>query len=261
MALRTFRHNPSLGGFGGESSSSPLGDDDNAAVGAFCQIVKEIADNAVDACRGGQTVHNNNNNNNNDKSNLRSIKSKKNTNNNTTTSFRIRVNLDPVTEDDGTQVMRLTVTDNGCGMQDIQNCVDAFQTTKGHNATKIINHNNNNDNQQRDANTSGRYGIGLTRKSFVWQKGYPQAQLVSPFFTSAFVFGSVCLLHAQRLVPNTRASIKSATAMQPNWTVMSCVVDTQADSVRCFPGTSVRKTTPEQSGTSVSLLIPVRKHF
>ena len=181
MALRTFRHNPSLGGFGGESSSSPLGDDDNAAVGAFCQIVKEIADNAVDACRGGQTVHNNNDN---DKSNLRSIKSKKNTNNNTTTSFRIRVNFDPVTEDDGTQVMRLTVTDNGCGMQDIQNCVDAFQTTKGHNATKIINHNNNNDNQQRDANTSGRYGIGLTRKSsFVWQKGYPQAQLVSPFFT------------------------------------------------------------------------------
>ena len=68
----------------------------------------------------------------------------------------------------------------------------------------------------------------------------------------------VCLLHAQRLVPNTRASIKSATAEQDRWTVMSCVVDTEADSVRCFPGPSVPKTIKGESGTSISLLVPVR---
>ena len=79
---------------------------------------------------------------------------------------------------------------------------------------------------------------------------------LSFFFLTLHCF-LVCLLHAQRLVPNTRASIKSATAAQPNWTVMSCVVDTEADSVRCFPESSVRKTTPEQSGTSISLLVPV----
>lgn len=52
MALRTFRHNPSLGGFGEEGLSSLLLPDDEenaAAVGAnaFCQIVKEIVDNGV----------------------------------------------------------------------------------------------------------------------------------------------------------------------------------------------------------------------
>ena len=39
---------------------------------------------------------------------------------------------------------------------------------------------------------------------------------------------------------------------------MSCVVDTEADSVRCFPGTSAPKTIRGESGTSISLLVPVR---
>ena len=55
MALRTFRHNPSLGGFGGESSTAIGGGVDgttNKAVDAdaFAQIIKELVDNAVDAC-------------------------------------------------------------------------------------------------------------------------------------------------------------------------------------------------------------------
>ena len=136
-------------------------DDQDAAVGAnaLTQIVKEIVDNAVDACRGEPQ----NNKDNNAHSTTRNTKNIPNTNSSLhQSSFRIRVNLDPVTEKDGTQVMRVTVTDNGCGMEDIQKCVDAFQTSKGHNAE---NHGANQPQQQQVANTSGRYGIGLTRKN------------------------------------------------------------------------------------------------
>ena len=170
MALRTFRHNPSLGGFGGEFSSLPFleEDDENAAVGAnaLTQIVKEIVDNAVDACRGESNNHNSNYKDNNTRSTTSNAKNNRNNNSSPPgqSSFRIRINLDPVTEKDGTQVMRVTVTDNGCGMEDIQKCVDAFQTSKGHNAENL-GANQPQQRQQQVAKTSGRYGIGLTRKN------------------------------------------------------------------------------------------------
>ena len=53
-------------------------------------------------------------------------------------------------------VLQLTVTDTGCGMENIQKCVNAFQTSKDGKATK------NRDQQNANNNFSGRYGIGLT---------------------------------------------------------------------------------------------------
>ena len=33
------------------------------------------------------------------------------------------------------EILRVMVSDNGCGMEDIQACVGAFHTSKAHNAT------------------------------------------------------------------------------------------------------------------------------
>ena len=176
MALRTFRYNPSLGGFGGESALSSSDVTDNVGADAFCQIIKELVDNAVDACRVTG------NNNKRGITNLAGTKKKTNRKtglknvtptiyHHTTTAatsvavmHRVRINLDPSTEENGTELLRVTVTDNGCGMKDIQTCVDAFRTTKGHNADI----HNDKERHQHDKNTSGRYGIGLTRAYAVY---------------------------------------------------------------------------------------------
>ena len=261
MALRTFRHNPSLGGFGGESGLSSDATD-TVGADAFCQIIKELVDNAVDACRLSGS--------NKTTTRVGAVKKKKNgttggknaaTDISPTVVHRVRINLDPSTEGDGTEVLRVTVTDTGCGMKDIQSCVDAFQTSKGHNADKT-NNISDKEGYTQDKNTSGRYGIGLTRAYTAYIVMWlllSVCKLLSAIlnFIHVCAFLLVCLLHAQRLVPNTRASIKSATAEQDQWTVMSCVVDTEADSVRCFPGSSLAKAVKAESGTSISLLVPV----
>ncbi len=136
MALRTFHANPSLGGFGNESSNAQLWLDrtgttttttttttqsknDEAIDGdAFAQIIKELVDNAVDACLSP--------------------------NQEDASPKRVRVEIQPTKEDD--HLLRVTVTDNGCGMDNIQACVNPFRTSK----------------QDTESNTAGRYGIGLT---------------------------------------------------------------------------------------------------
>lgn len=58
--LQTFHSNPALGGFGNESGITiGISDKDEVKEGdcdAFAQIVKELVDNAVDACRGSLTI-------------------------------------------------------------------------------------------------------------------------------------------------------------------------------------------------------------
>jgi hypothetical protein len=173
MALRTFRSNPALGGFGGESStlidteehrgvrqSSPGGD-------AFAQIIKEIVDNAVDACTEDDNI------------NRRKVPNEEKM----TRIKRVRVVIerfeteaerdtdcsgkaDKTGSNSSDEVLRVTVSDNGCGMKDIQACVDPFHTSKAHatlgtgttSSTRPTQH------------TSGRYGIGLTRKCYDAQK-------------------------------------------------------------------------------------------
>jgi DNA topoisomerase VI subunit B len=197
MALRAFHANPCLGGFGGESSG-PLRVNSQATeqdCDAFAQIIKELVDNAVDACKHSDK--------------------------------RIRVVIERMndTNDDGEytevgHVLRVTVSDNGVGMENIQDCVNAFRTSKA-----------GNEEEENVENTAGRYGIGLT----------------------------LCLLHAQRLVPNSCASITSGTRDSQHFTRASYVVDTDGDSVLCVKQEHLPKTSQEESGTAVSLLVPVRE--
>ena len=267
MALWTFHNNPGIGGFGEtnqllldgdrkrseshvrkkqskEASCSfsleaqmPLGtrsfiDDHNNietanvamnkySVGGgdlLCQIVKELVDNAVDACRRN-TSQIGNSQNSNSKANLLN---------------KIRVDIRPITgngrfanisipeypsKEYYDDILQVTVTDTGCGMENIHKCVNAFhRNKKGRQISKAYSH------------TSGRYGIGLT----------------------------LCLLHAQRCIPNSRACISSATPKSKFRTRAFFKVDKEADAVICVEEETINISSFEQqSGTSVSLLVPV----
>jgi anti-sigma regulatory factor (Ser/Thr protein kinase) len=138
MALRAFHANPSIGGFGDENTATLLlGDpqdgtfptNDNTTVSeangtqgggdALCQIIKELVDNAVDACETARKEHD-------------------------MVSYRVRVEISPY--NGSADVLQVTVSDNGCGMEDIQKCVEAFQSSK----------------DAGNDETAGRYGLGLT---------------------------------------------------------------------------------------------------
>ena len=138
MALRAFHANPSIGGFGDENTATLLlGDpqdgtfpsNDNTTLSqanatqgggdALCQIIKELVDNAVDACETARKEHD-------------------------MVSYRVRVEISPY--NGSADVLQVTVSDNGCGMEDIQKCVEAFQSSKDAGNDK----------------TAGRYGLGLT---------------------------------------------------------------------------------------------------
>ena len=101
MALRAFHANPSIGGFGGESTSDilllhPCNKESEIANtiahsgDAICQIVKELVDNAIDACQGGD-------------------QNKKQ---------RVKVEVVPCRSNDS--ILQVTISDNGCGMENIQ---------------------------------------------------------------------------------------------------------------------------------------------
>lgn len=274
--LRTFCSNPALGGFGGESSSSsswaPLdAGDATATPDAFCQIIKELVDNAVDACTiaaantmtCSSTTTTTTTTAPTDDSSTKRIKHqntqgkiKRATTATAPVTKRVRVVIERLADthrslraaatfqghnETNNEILRVTVSDNGCGMSDIQACVGAFHTSKAHHHHT---HTTTNPRPSRaphaassnlrrgatEAQTAGRYGIGLT----------------------------LCLLHAQRLVPDSCASLQSATGSDPEWTVVTAVVDTASDTVRCFPRESLAKATPTESGTAISVLVPVR---
>jgi len=174
MALRTFHSNPSLGGFGNESTNNwiALGSSQTSDIctdgngDAFAQIIKELVDNAVDACSHSS--------------------------NSSSTKKRVRVVIesfepdDPsakVVDDDASEaadlaeaiedgaisekkeILRVTVSDNGCGMESIQACVDPFHTSKAHavrhdESATLSNHSDT----FQQGQTAGRYGVGLTCK-------------------------------------------------------------------------------------------------
>ncbi|KAG7355976.1 histidine kinase, DNA gyrase B-, and HSP90-like ATPase [Nitzschia inconspicua] len=232
MALRAFHANPSIGGFGAENSTPnllrPNGRANSKGTGsraqpaqnagdAFCQIVKELVDNAVDAINS-------------------SLKNEE-LDHGGDTKKRIRVEIEPYenryngcTSNDSrgdavsTQdLLQVTVLDNGCGMENIQNCVNAFQSSKGgsqhHSSSSVDKH----------KNTSGRYGIGLT----------------------------LCLLHAQRLVPCSYACITSTKKGWEHLARALFVVDPEGDKVVCDKEELIPKQNGiESSGTCVRLLIP-----
>ena len=184
----------------------------------LCQIVKELVDNAADACRRS-TPRIGNFQDNNSEVNQKS---------------RIRVDIRQLTDSGNSvnistpdypskgccdDILQVTVTDTGCGMENIHKCVNAFhRNKKGRQISKAYSH------------TSGRYGIGLT----------------------------LCLLHAQRCIPNSRACISSATAKSKFRTRAFFKVDKEADSIICIEEETINLSSSEkQSGTCVSLLVPV----
>jgi signal transduction histidine kinase len=137
MALRAFHANPCIGGFGGESTPAlrlvdhPRGDksepcqpstEDFLNGDVFCQIVKELVDNAVDAC----------------------TREDDDENKSTSKNKRVKVEIKPDDSAKDSSALQVIVSDNGCGMENIQNGVDAFQSSK------------------TNSRTAGRYGIGLT---------------------------------------------------------------------------------------------------
>jgi DNA topoisomerase VI subunit B len=238
--LRTFCSNPGLGGFGNESTIHSTNKNNDPVVvtpDAFCQIIKELVDNAVDACVAGMITT----------KNKQADKSKSSHKQDVTVGVdvaktaakRVRVVIERFMEQkDGSddnhhnkELLKVTVSDNGCGMNNIQECVGAFHTSKsvystGNNADDAA---ASDQTHQTTNQTAGRYGIGLT----------------------------LCLLHAQRLVPDSCASIQSATTTDRAWKVVSVLVDTASDTVRCIPRTDIPKSASTESGTAVSILVPV----
>jgi len=256
--LRSFANNPSLGGFGGESqywvgnrqdndiekstnaniNNNNTQDNVAGSCDAFVQILKELVDNAVDACVSS-----------NDKTTTKDDKDN-------TTMKRVRVKITSESVPVASKMMnclRLEVSDNGCGMEDIDKCVSAFssnkqQTKDGRNdndvgekgsemqsigkkkkVDKTKKQSSSNNNGSTENYTSGRYGVGLT----------------------------LCILHAQRLVPGTGASITSATASSNQWTRAVYEPDTSADSIVCKKREQFPKHSENECGTTISLLVPV----
>lgn len=229
MALRAFHANPSIGGFGGENStpnllrqnshaSSALNRDAHSAQhagDAFCQIVKELVDNAVDAINSSLKNDEHNQQKDGKKRIQVEILPYANTNGN--------ANDGSVADVSSPELLQVTVLDNGCGMENIQDCVNAFQSSKGGSQP-------NNAPLDAHTNTSGRYGIGLT----------------------------LCMLHAQRLVPHSYTCITSTKKGWEHRARAFFVVDHEGDRVVCEKEEQIPKLGSfESSGTCVSLLIPV----
>jgi hypothetical protein len=265
MALRAFHANPGIGGFGESTITTPAsnyndfeelsssyknknkkktknrkkkhGDDNNdddkytrensnGNGDLLCQIVKELVDNAVDACRSSCSRAYDHH----DKEEERRTRNNQK---------RIKVEISPPPTkdaDNDNSILQVTVSDNGCGMESIQDCVNAFHSSKrgddeeGDNNNININNNTskNSDNNNNNNHTSGRYGIGLT----------------------------LCILHAQRCVPNSRVCITTVSAKSKHRTRAIFEVDKQGDSVDCVQE-ELTQASEDESGTCVSLLVPV----
>ena len=322
MALRAFQINPSIGGFGGESTfvgrfnddsqRSPFpssGRDENGDMGdtnlalsltqashrngkdsssggktvlpsssqtiavagrheknrgnlvtgscdAFAQIVKELVDNAVDACvsiDGGESTRDDGNSKKKKKAAGEVPAETSNKASDEEVCKRVRVNIVPETFND-MEVLRITVIDTGCGMENIDDCVTVFSSSKnGTQGGKILQNgknaaekgkkkggqnrkkskNNASPPNVNDRHTAGRYGVGLT----------------------------LCLLHAQRLVPGSEGIIQSAIASCDEWEKATYMVDTEKDEIVCKKRTNIRKVRAGECGTSISVLVPVSMCF
>ena len=279
MALRAFRSNPSIGGFGGEStgigggrrrtaaeagrlgmgmddaSSSPRacdagGDAGRFATGeggggssccdAFAQIVKELVDNAVDACAAPSFEDDPSNDGNEEGANE----------GRTTTRRRVRVTMTPATvsarsndddDDSGRSIperscLRVEVSDNGCGMADIDYCVSAFGSNK--NGTTKRGANDERRNKEDGTEEKIEKSIAKNSKGGDEQKSSSRTHRASDgnddYTSGRYGVGlTLCLLHAQRLVPGTGACVTSATGSASEWTRATYEPDTDADVIVC----------------------------
>jgi hypothetical protein len=70
--------------------------------------------------------------------------------------------------------------------------------------------------------------------------------LIDSLLTACTAFGT-----------NSGATIKSVTADAAHYDFVTCVVDTERDSVRCIRRQQLPKSLADESGTAVSVLVPV----
>jgi hypothetical protein len=208
MALRAFYLNPALGGFGGESTEIALHAWSSSIAttaadrsellnshggDALAQIVKELVENAMDACRAAShspTQHQQQQ----PKRRVRVLIDPyvPETESMTTTSTHDDATHDgsssppttsPATSSNSQELLRITVMDNGCGMGNVQESVASFHSSKSkidtaHDTTTT---GKNKFKQQKTKSqaqqqTAGRYGVGLTCK-------YPSATCALSYST------------------------------------------------------------------------------
>ena len=244
---------------------------------AFAQILKELVDNAVDACCAATstsseascrttTTDDDDDGGHGGKRTSRSMDLK-----------RVRVVIEPVVTSSGRadeeidegnaaatctttgtkkELLRVSVNDNGVGMSSIEDCVEAFRTSKRSNGTLPS---SNSQGNIGTGSTSGSIGVGGSDSAPRDNDTESQAQPSGESRTAGrYGIGlTLCLLHSQRLCPNSVASITSATADATQWTRASYVVDTEGDRVRCLKKEMLDKKRAGESGTVVSLLVPV----
>ena len=297
MALRAFQSNPSVGGFGGENESRiaasqstriggrqrnasgdaasrrAQGDFDTATnndgdinvggCGAFAQIVKELVDNAVDACASPS--------NDSDANAADADQEKK-------SMKRVRVHITSATvpvvrhEEEDTEnssventtmdCLRVEICDNGCGMENIDDCVTAFRSNKNGTARQT----NGNDNGQQageksksvESSTQSKATKKKGGKKQTSSQNQPPSDNNENYTSGRYGVGlTLCLLHAQRLVPGTGASITSATASAKEWTRAVYEADIDADNIVCKKKEQFPKEVEDECGTTISLYVPV----
>ena len=241
----------------------------------MAQILKELVDNAVDACCAAAAAT--------------ATKSNRPEHDDGTGGAgkdepiilkRVRVIIESVvgdrTEDEvddasasargpKKELLRVSVNDNGIGMGSIEDCVEAFRTSKRSDG-------NGNGNAIRDSSQnsigSGSMGGSIDADGGAPQDGtcvqsqpHPRPSGESQTAGRYGIGLTLCLLHSQRLCPDSVASITSATADATQWIRASYVVDTEGDRVRCVKKELLDKKRPGESGTMVSLLVPVSWRF
>lgn len=290
MALRAFQSNPSVGGFGGENESriaasqSRIGgrqrnasgdaasrrsqDDFDTATnndgdinvgscGAFAQIVKELVDNAVDACASKSNDADQ------EKKPMKRVRVH-------ITSATVPVGRHITNEEDNTEnsenttmdCLRVEICDNGCGMENIDDCVTAFRSNKNGTARQT----NGNDNGQQageksksvESSTQSKATKKKGGKKQTSSQNQPSSTINEDYTSGRYGVGlTLCLLHAQRLVPGTGASITSATASAQEWTRAVYEADIDADNIVCKKKEQFPKEVEDECGTTISLYVPV----
>ncbi|KAL3811520.1 hypothetical protein ACHAXA_010296 [Cyclostephanos tholiformis] len=225
----------------------------------------------------------------------------------TTTRRRVRVTITPATlssfvstggsddddDDDGDgggdgdseggrHLLRVEVSDNGCGMSDIDYCVSAFGSNKNGKTTTTTTTTRG---RGIDDIGEGRRGSGMVGTAAEDSAGIPSTEddargggsnrkdqkssSTLPTASSDDVievndgctsgrYGvglTLCLLHAQRLVPGTGACVTSATERDSSWVRATYEPDADRDVIVCRKRERFPKMQGE-SGTTISLMVP-----
>lgn len=243
------------------AASSQLGSE---SCDAFAQIVKELVDNAVDACAK-------NNGNNIGKENEHPTSSSP-----LVSSKRVRVEIKPTqisidnddeNDDDGPaatmECLRVKVSDNGCGMEDIDACVSAFRSTKNGVDTKNIDGQQSSSTTQPHNDKQKKRGDETSKRKSKKNKNNGSTTNNNHASSSSFTSGrygvglTLCLLHAQRLVPNSVTLIITSTRSSDYWTIRRYRADTEKDEIVCLKEERLPKIDKEECGTIVEVLVPV----